>query len=202
MLVDDDVARLDVVVYYRWLASGQVFQYLADLDRVSQDIVGWQQLSRQRLASGFVFTRQPPAQVRPLDILHHQILMTPLGKVGIQIGNAGMFQVAQSTGFRLKALGGFLPFFSVRGVKVFDDFFQHRQPVKCLGLGDQPDGSHPALAQRPDHTVRAAIQQLAWLQASNSRSKGRLAGGAIASAGPVQPTTVWARNTQESNLTS
>ena len=68
-----------------------------------------------------------------------------------------MFQVAKGAGLGFKALRGLLALSGIGWIEVFNDLFEHRQSVKRLCLGYQPDGTHPSLAQRSHNTIRTAL---------------------------------------------
>ena len=154
-------------MHYWRLPAGQVVQYLADLDRVTQNFVARKKVTGHRLATALVLRGEPLSEVGPLDILHHQVVVPTLREVGIQVGDARVLQVTKGARLGLKTLHRFLPLLGIGGIKVFDHLFEDGQPVEGLGLGHQPDGSHPPFAQRAHNAIGTAVQQLFCLQAGS-----------------------------------
>ena len=166
-----------------------------------QYLVRWQPPGGDELSCILIQARQPLAQIWTLDILHHQIVMSTFGEVGVEVRNAVMFQIAQGPGLGLKALSGSLSLPGIGGIIVLDDLLENGKPVKCLGLGHQPDRPHPTFAQGAHDAVCPPIQQLFRLQAGSHHTERCLTGGAIPRAGPVHPAAVGTRNTQNTYLT-
>jgi len=109
---------------------------------------------------------QPLRQVRPLDVLHDQIIAFTLRKVRIDVGYARMLERRQHTRLALKALYGLAPLVHIRRIIVLDHLFDHAHAVKGLGVRRQVHRSHPAFTQRLDDAVRPAVHGLPGLQRS------------------------------------